>query len=65
MYARNTNDRSHPWAACRVDRETLVPGDPRSVRTDQARADLSVPHRGSPRVIAPSWACSGGDCGVD
>jgi hypothetical protein len=26
IVARDTNDRSHPWAACRVDRETLVPG---------------------------------------
>ncbi len=26
MYARNTNGRSHPEAACQVDRETLVPG---------------------------------------
>ena len=26
MYARNTNDRHHSVAACRVSRETLVPG---------------------------------------
>ena len=26
MYARNTNVRPHPVAACRVGRETLVPG---------------------------------------
>ncbi len=28
MYARNTNDRRHPVAACRVGRITLVPGGP-------------------------------------
>ncbi len=26
MYTRNTNGRYHPEAACRVNRETLVPG---------------------------------------
>ncbi len=26
MYARDTNDRPHPWAVCPVGRETLVAG---------------------------------------
>jgi len=49
MYARNTNDRPHPVAACRVGRETLVSGGP-----SFGRGRSTVSHtRVRRRVIAP------------
>jgi len=65
VYARNTNDRPHPEAACRVGRETLVPGgNPSRFRGSrrERRDESPVACPGWPRVIAPpKRGVSGGD----
>jgi hypothetical protein len=64
MSARNTNVRSHPWAACRVDRETLVPGDPRSVERPGAGGPscptpgFSARHRALVGVLGRGLRCA-------
>jgi len=57
MYARNTNARPHPTAACHVSRETLVPGD---CRCGRQRAVCHVPGFAE-RSLLPKEEYSVGD----